>query len=356
MKKLLPLFLFVGTACLSKDEIRHFKKEVTPLDGQPVITNVEAIVKIAHETAEFLKKIKKHPSKFITVTPGLFSEFGITIDDVLETLEFIATTGKRKPHLLQSPWFLNTHFTFYRWHGDPQAKVNQIHRGWEKPPAAIVTTQYRITQVPARFRKMETYTYPLYACPTDEKGLTPQERSKKKNELLRFKYTAQEIHEGALEHLHHVKIIGWLEEAGYKDFAMQGSAELLFTDGTKKLVQVAGNNDMNEKDRYWFAEYVAPVRKTKFPEKVRPMADVTYAGDIDLLGFGKVILLLCWNPKLERKEIRLGVLVDTGSAFKGNLTKLDMFTGYFPTHALFQSHITSYPHTARAYILIKKKS
>ena len=74
-----------------------------------------------------------------------------------------------------------------------------------------------------------------------------------------------------------------------------------------------------------------------------------------MLGFGKIIAVVGINPKTQREETRLHVLVDTGGAFKGNLSKLDLFTGYFKDDAAFKAHAKSYPHTARAYILLKKK-
>ena len=54
-------------------------------------------------------------------------------------------------------------------------------------------------------------------------------------------------------------------------------------------------------------------------------------------------------------EMRLGVLVDTGSAFKDNLYQLDLFAGYFETEKAFKKYNQKFFATAHAYVLIKKK-
>jgi hypothetical protein len=341
-----------GTA----DTTTLFHEEKQPLNKEVVVTSPQDIVTIMEETADFLKKIKKHPSKFVTVTPGLFDSLGVTVDDVLQTVEFIAEVGKEQPELLHDTTFLNDNFTFYRWHGDASKKVGSIPKGWARPPESIITTQYRITEIPASHTKDENCVYPIYSLPPDEVNLTRDQKLAKKNDLIRFKYTRTEIVDSSSHCFHHAKPLAWVTDEGRKEFAMQGSVLLLFKNGHKQLIRVAGNNDMKGEDEYWFAEVVKKRKESRFPVKIKPRRDVTYAADIDLLGFGKVILLKCWNPQKKRKEVRLGVLVDTGSAFKNNLAKLDMFTGYFPDEQSFQKHIKSYPHTARAYILIKKKT
>ena len=174
----------------------------------------------------------------------------------------------------------------------------------------------------------------------------------KKDTLLRFKYSNQEILNDAL---HPLKPLAWLTEKDSKEFILQGTSLFSFPDGAEQLIGVVTSNEKEGDQKYWFSDYVHKKKHHKYAVKVQPVADVTYAADIDLLGFGKIILLLGWNPIKQREEIRLGVLVDTGSAFKNNLAKLDMFTGYFPDDSSFKKHIASYPETAKAYILIKKK-
>jgi membrane-bound lytic murein transglycosylase len=130
----------------------------------------------------------------------------------------------------------------------------------------------------------------------------------------------------------------------------------LVVEGESYLVKVSGNNGRTGTDRYWFCTVYQDKRGShKYPVKVEPVGGVSFAGNIPALGFGKVIMVIGKNTNTAEKEMRLGVLVDTGSAFKDNLCQLDLFTGYFEHHHLFQNHCKQYPHTAHVYILIKKK-
>lgn len=335
--------------------LKHlFKKENAPLRGERVITNTKDLTRVARECSEFLHKLPK--SKYVKANAGLFKQYGVTLEDVEDTLSFIAETGKKRPKLLKSPWFYNTHFDFYRWYGDATKQTEVIPKGWKPAPEHIRTTQYRIIEIPGSLKKTKKYFYPLYEIPQDEVTMTFEQRKQKKNLLTRFKHSRSQVLEGALEKNRKTKPLAWVTEKGRKEFQMQGSALVGFSKSDKKLLRVAASNGMDGIEKYWYASEVAPRPKnTAFPVKVKPRAGVTCAADIDLLGFGKVITLVGLNPKKKQIETRLQVLVDTGNAFKGNLSKLDMFTGYFEDEAKFKAHAASYPHTARAYIMLKKK-
>ncbi|MFT6765492.1 MAG: membrane-bound lytic murein transglycosylase [Alteromonas naphthalenivorans] len=326
-----------------------------PLRGEKMVSDVKALTRVAHESAEYLQKLPK--SKYVTADAGLLAHHGVSLDQVKETLEFIADTGKKKPKLLASPWFFNKHFEFYRWYGDKSKQTEYIPKGWKPAPEHIRTTQYRITEIPGSEKKTRKYFYGLYELPRDEISLTFEQRKEQKNNLLRFAHSRSQILAGALKTNKKTKPLAWVTENGRKEFAMQGSALINFGKGNKKLLRVAGSNGMKKAEQYWYSTEVAK-RPTSsvFPVKVKPRAGVTCAGDVKLLGFGKMIALVGLNPQTQREEIRLQVLVDTGSAFKGNLSKLDQFTGYFKDDAAFKAHTKMYSHTARAYILIKKKT
>ena len=353
MKKYLVIGFLVSSFITAAEYSDLFELQNEPLKGERIVTKGQDLVRVAQESADFLSKI--HKSKYTTVSAGLFKEYGITLDQVRETLEFIAETGLKRPRLLSSPWFFNMNFTFYRWYGDTKVELPSLPRGWKGPPECIRTTQYRITEIPGSKKKTAKYFYGLYEIPKDEIQLTPKEKNQYKDSLVRFKYSRSQIVAGALESNASTKPLAWVTEKGRREFAMQGSALINFKDGEKKLLRVAGSNGQPGVEKYWYACEVSkrPVN-SDFPVKVKPRADVTYAGDIKLLGFGKIIALVGWNSERQEMQTRLGVLVDTGGAFKNNLSKLDMFTGYFKDEISFKRHITSYPHTAQAYILIKK--
>ena len=334
--------------------VHLFKKEPSPLKGEKIVSNTKALTRVAQESSEFLQKLPK--SKYVKADAGVFKELGISLADVQETLEFIAQTGKKKPKLLSSPWFLNEHFELYRWYGDKTKQKEVIPKGWKPAPEHIRTTKYRITEIAGSNKKTKTFFYPIYELPRDEISLTFEERKKQKDTLIRFAYSRSQVLDGVLNENKKTKPLAWVTEQGRKEFAMQGSALINFSKNDKKLIRVAGSNGMDDKQKYWYATEVAKrPTSSQFPVKVKPQAGVTCAGDINLLGFGKVVALVGINPKTQREEIRLQVLVDTGGAFKGNLSKLDLFTGYFKDDAAFKAHAASYPHTARAYILLKKK-
>lgn len=331
-----------------------FEKQPTPLRGEKIVSNTKALTRVAKESAEFLQKLPK--SKYVKADAGLFKNYGVSLDHVQETLEFIAETGRKRPNLLASPWFFNQHFEFYRWYGDKSKQTESVPPGWKLAPEHIRTTKYRITEIQGSNKKTKKYFYPVYQMPRDEISLTFEERKKQKDKLLRFKHSRSQVLSGALNDNKETKSLAWVTEKGRKEFVMQGSALIGFGKNNKKLLRVAGSNGMDGVEKYWYAsEVVKRPTSSVFPVKVKPRAGVTCAGDVKLLGFGKIIAVVGINPQTQREETRLQVLVDTGGAFKGNLSKLDLFTGYFKDDAAFKAHAKSYPHTARAYILLKKK-
>lgn len=335
-----------------------FKKTEAPLKGEPIVTDASALTLVADDTAHFLQKVSK--STHMRVDNGAFDHHLLSLDDVRETAAFIAEVGKKNPALLKSPWFYNTYFDFYWWHADTKTleKMPATPRGWGKPPEYIRTTTYRACKVHGSPVKTKKYTYPLYAVPSDEQGKTPDYIRTHHEQFIRFKYTLDQIHKGALEDSSLTRPLAWLDEHDYKEFAMQGTVKVVFEDGKEQMLRVAGNNGKTGDQRYWFTGVVTykDPRRSQFPLKVEPQPDVTFAGNIKELGYGKVILLRGWNRQAERLETRIGLLTDTGGAFKGNLYQLDIFTGYFDSKADYHQKIKGYPHTAQAYILIKKKN
>lgn len=325
-----------------------FKKQVPSFKGEKIITDPQALATIAQKSLDILSS-----SKYIKAHPGLLEHHEITLDDVGETLKFLAQTGKNNPKLLKSHWFYSTYFDFYRWYGDEKQQKDYIHKGWKPAPEHIRTTAYRITEISGSVKKTKKYCCGLYQLPRDERIYRPSEKKNHKDKLLRFAYSRSEIFAGALEGNTKTKPLAWVTPKDYEEIAMQGTSLIVFNKNNKILVGVEGHNGREEPERYWF---VSEVEKRSKDHKLFPQAEVTCAGDMDLLGFGKVIALVGLNPQTQREEIRFQVLVDSGSAFKNNLSKLDLFAGFFKNDAEFKAHTKSYPHTARAYILIKKKS
>ena len=58
-----------------------------------------------------------------------------------------------------------------------------------------------------------------------------------------------------------------------------------------------------------------------------------------------------------KKQLRLGVMADTGGAFLPNLYQLDFLAGIFKSQADFKQNIRQLPMYAQGtYILVKKKT
>ncbi len=322
-----------------------------------VIVDPAKLIDIAEHTTEFLKSV--HVSNYISVNVGtLFNDTAITMEDVQATVEFIACMGKKHPEWLKGTWFYTQYFDFYRWHTDHACFIKEgpFPRGWLRPPDAVRITNYRTLKIHASDHKTKKYDYPLYEVPTDEKKHVPAYISSNKNEFLRFLYSLPEILEGALVDDQKTKVLAWVTESGYRECVMQGGCVLEFEQGDSYKVQVTGHNGKEGKDRYFFMQKAKPRKKSgKYPVKVEPIADVSFAGDIEALGFGKVFVFIGKNSQTLEKEMRVGVLVDTGGAFKNNVCKLDLYVGECDSVLQFREKSSHFPHSAQVYMIIKKK-
>ncbi len=335
----------------------RFKQENNPLKTEHLVSDPTALTLVADDTAHFLKKVPK--SKYAKADNGFFDHHGITIQDVQDTAAFIAEVGAKRPKLLKTAWFFNEFFDFYRWYSDDCfEKISNVPRGWGKPPEFIRTTTYRACKVHGSKVKTQKYTCPLYAVPLDEKNKTPDAIKAHTEKFLRFKYTKTEILKGSLEDNPLIKPLAWVDAADYKEFVMQGTVKVVYEDKSEQIIRVAGTNGKASPEKYWFASPVVyrDPRQSSYPLKVEPTPEVSFAGNIKELGFGKVIALRGWNKETRRLETRIGLLVDTGTAFENNLCQLDIFTGYFDSKEEYHQKIKGYPHTAQAYVLIKKKN
>ncbi len=325
--------------------------------NQKVIIDSANLTEIADHTAEFLKKV--HTSKYTSVSIGsVFKDTDITLKDVEDTVDFIARMGRLHPEWLRGTWFYTQYFDFYRWHTDHACfhKEGPFPLGWLRPPHAVRITNYRTLSISASDHKTKQYYYPLYEVPSDEKKHVPSYIASHRGEFLRFMFTLPQILAGALEGNPKTHVIAWVTEDGYRECAMQGSGLLAFKDGTTCMVQITGHNNKDKKDRYFFVQRAKPRPKAgKHPVKVDPIPGVSFAGDIDALGFGKVFVFIGRNSQTLEKEMRVGVLVDTGGAFKDNLCKLDLFLGHFDNVLQFREAQTKFPHSAQVYMIIKKR-
>ncbi len=333
-------------------------KKVESTYNQKIAVDQKALAQITEEVSQFLSHV--HKSVYMQVDEGNIFKGIVTIDDVKDTIDFLAKHAKEHPSWLKSHWFYNTYFDFYRLYSDGDScplKIGALPRGWIGAPDNHRITKYRICKIHGSRKKTKKYSFPLYPRPSDEACKTREYIRNNPEEFIRFAHTRSEIVEGILEQKGASKPLAWITLEGYKELVMQGSAVIDFEDQTvPQTFQVVVANGKEWDDKYWF---VAPYEKRKpskkYPIKVEPVPGVSFAGNIPALGFGKVLVMIGKNPLTLEKEMKVGVLTDTGNAFLDNLCKFDLFTGYFEDHHLFDEHCKQYPHTAEMYILIKKR-
>ncbi len=364
VKQLKDISLEVGAVtallvltCVLDANARTLKK-VEPTYNQKIAVDQKALAQITEEVSQFLSHV--HKSVYVRVNEGNIFKGIATIDDVKDTMDFLAKHAKEHPSWLKSHWFYNTYFDFYRLYSDGDScpvKIGKLPRGWIGAPNNHRITKYRICKIPGSHIKTKKYFFPLYPRPSDEAGKRRDFIRNNPEEFIRFAHTKDEILEGALENKGVLKPLAWVTLEGYNELVMQGSAVIDFEDQTvPQTFQVVVANNKEGADKYWF---VAPYEKRKpskkYPIKVEPISGVSFAGNISDIGFGKVLVMIGKNPQTLEKEMRVGVLTDTGNAFQDNLCKFDLFTGHFEDHHLFDEHCKQYPHTAEMYILIKKR-
>ena len=146
---------------------------------------------------------------------------------------------------------------------------------------------------------------------------------------------------------------------------MQGTISVTMPSGSKKVFNVDRNNgipyDKTLKDRmaqkrYWYFRELTGIMgyEAQPGNKVPILPEVAFAGDVEHLGLGTLIAVRYEHPKTGAKEVRIGVLADTGGAFAANLYQLDYFAGTFPNRDKFNEFARGLPPYVEAFILVKK--
>jgi hypothetical protein len=153
----------------------------------------------------------------------------------------------------------------------------------------------------------------------------------------------------------------WLTEAGLHDVLLQGTG-VLNVDGKTRYFNVHRNNGISydysigktAQGRYWYFAEVSSIMGygTEIGNKIEIKPQVTFAGNIDQLGLGKLIMINYLNNGLSVSQI--GVLADTGGAFDDNLFQLDFLTdSYYGWDDYYQAN-KHLPDYAKTWIMIKK--
>lgn len=282
---------------------------------------------------------------------GILITQGVTVKDILKTLDFMITVleediANKRTTRLQDPNFINTNFRVIKWSAhnpeNPQQKQLRI-------------TKYAAFIHPGSREKTSKYNTPIYAL--------KQELSQDK---FYTKYTKQDVLSGIYEpggkEFGKVKPIAYLTRNGLEAALMQGTVLVNFTDGTKEFLNVDKNNGMSyirgvkatSQKRYWYFKEVDAIKGYgyKIDAKISIKPGVTFAGDVLNIGLGRIIVIE--DNQSGKKQLKMGVIADTGGAFLPNLYQLDFLAGTFASEKDFQQYIHKLPEYTNAYILVKK--
>ena len=300
-----------------------------------------------------LKNTRQYFQKYSQEDPdiqraGILLTQGVTVKDILKTLDFMIVvleediTNNRTTRL-QDANFINANFRVIKWsaHNPENPRQKQLR-----------ITKYAVFVHSGSRQKTSKYNTPIYAI--------NEELSQNK---FYTQYTKQDVLSGIYEpggkEFGKVKPIAYLTRNGLESALMQGTILVNFTDGTKEFLNVDRNNEMSyirglkatAQKRYWYFKEVDAIKGYgyKIDAKISIKPGVTFAGDVLNIGLGKIIII-----EDNQKQLKMGVIADTGGAFLPNLYQLDFLAGTFASEKDFEQYIQKLPEYTNAYILVKK--
>ena len=283
--------------------------------------------------------------------PGVLSTQGVTVQDVLKTLDFMIVVlqediANNRPTRLQDPNFINSNFRVIKWSASNPKQPRRKN---------LRITKYAVFVHPGSRKKTAKFNVPLYSL--QETPLTDKFYTKySKQDVLSGIYEP-----GGKEH-GKVKPIVYMTREGLEEALMQGtilvdlgggSSAYFNVDRSNEVPYVKGINRRSQK-RYWYFKEVKDIKGYgyKIDEKISIKSGVTFAGDVLNVGLGRMVVIE--YMKNGRRHLRMGVIADTGGAFLPNFYQLDYLAGIFKSQASFNRYIKQLPTYATAYILIKK--
>lgn len=282
---------------------------------------------------------------------GILGTQGITLPDILKTLDFMITVlnediVNHRVTRLQNSDFINANFRVIKW---------SAYHSKKSQPSQLRITKYAVFKHPASRTRTDKFNIALYSL-KDNYG----------NDKFYEKYTKQDVLSGIYEpggkEFGKVETLAYLTREALEAALMEGTVLINFTDGSQRFFNVDRNNGMSyirklsqtAQKRYWYFRQVDAIKGYgyKIDAKISIKPGVTFAGDVLNIGLGKIVVIE--NNHNGVKHLRMGIIADTGGAFLPNLHQLDFLAGIFPNQQDFEKHIQKLPEYANAYILIKK--
>ena len=284
--------------------------------------------------------------------PGILATQGVTVEDTLKTLDFMIEVLKedianQRVTRLQNPNFINQHFHIIKWSAHNPKRTRQKN---------LRITKYAVFTHPGSRTKTSTFNIPVYSLKDSES-----------TDKFYTKYTKQDVLSGIYEpggkEFGKVNTLVYLTRQGFEEALMQGTILINFPDKTKAFFNVDKNNGMpyirglaaKSQKRYWYFKQVESIKGYghSIDAKISIKPGVTFAGDVLNVGLGKVVVMEYLRGG--KKQLRLGVIADTGGAFLPNLYQLDFLAGIFKSQKDFRQYIRKLPTYAQStYILVKK--
>ena len=319
--------------------------------------NAEDLCAVAKQTKRYIDQ--NSTDKFAVHAGEMIK--GLEMASVTKTLEFLCQLPKNSA--FNGDYFLK-HFDFYRWYPDKK-QANLIASKSDNavkqrllnniPEKEIFITKYYTKLLKASDKRTQQYNQALYALPFDEQHLTAEEAELAANKLIRYKYSRQEIINGALVGNSAVVPLIWLTEEALHDVLLQGTG-VVEVNGKRRYFNVHRNNGVaydyslgkREQARYWYFAEVPSILGygNTLQRKISIKPEVTFAGNVKQLGLGKLFLIRYKSN--EQYVNNLGVLADQGGAFDNNLFQLDFLKGsYFGWDDYYQAnkHLPDYAQT-----------
>lgn len=343
---------------------QFFQKTDNKFSNESIVTHLESLKKITKRTLSNLQELTrtKNDSKINSI---IFNNHQEYLSKTKKTLEFLLSL---KPGSKINSNFLNVHFNLIKWNGDSKSAISD---GKSLDPGSVLLTKYLIYRVNGSRHKTKEFPSALYEVPHDEKNLSKSEIEKRKSSLLRFKYSKQEVFNGALEKKHYrnlLKPLAWLRTQDVDQAILQGSVVVDFPDGKSEVFNFVHGNKMpyNRKIKHYcdqktygfFKKASCINRNLKNANNISNFLKfvpwVTFAGDKKNIGYGQLIAIKYTNSITKKPEIRLGILADTGGAFVDNLYQLDYYTGIFKSKKDFLDKTKGIAREVEAFILVKK--
>ncbi|BAZ66506.1 hypothetical protein NIES4106_12580 [Fischerella sp. NIES-4106] len=282
---------------------------------------------------------------------GLLNTAGVSVQDTLKTLDFMIAVLKEdiannRTTRLQNPNFINANFKVIKW---------SAYKPQNSQQKRLRITKYAVFTHTGSHKKTSNYNIPIYSLKDNLIG-----------DNFYTKYTKQDVLSGIYEpggrEYGKVEPLAYLTRKGLEEALMQGTILIKFTDGTREFFNVDRNNGMSyvrgvkptAQKRYWYFRKVNAIKGYgyKIDAKISIKPGVTFAGDVLNIGLGRVIVIEYGQGK--NKQLKMGVIADTGGAFLPNLYQLDFLAGIFKTNKDFTRYISQLPEYATAYILVKK--